>query len=710
MILLPPPLEYRTVVALDTETGLISPYVQAPPIAAVGLSIVGERHVEVVTRRDRAFRRLLLSVLEDSTVRIIAHNASFDFAAIMAYEPEWAGMVLAKYDRDGVGCSMMADILLAIARGNPAEEERRHDLATALQWTAPNSSLRLRKDDPWRTRWGSLAGVPSAELQRDPARRAAVEYLRADVEAVKVLWTEAHRSPYAATLVDLYRQSRAALSLHLMRCWGVTTDRARADAVVASTLATLREAASVAKAAGLIRHDGTRDIGAAGARQEAAYARRGEPAPRHPLTEAQAAKVRARVAKERADVKGPALEALQDLEADRAEGNIVLDQDACEGSGDEAMIAYSVATRATSLLSRAKRLQRPLIQASFGVLLRTGRTSCSQGADPKPGEGAKAWGSQLQNPPRTEGVRECFVARPGWVFLDIDYAMMELRTWAQVCIWQLGYSELAKILNDPTRDPHVEMGGEAVSMPAEKAYALKTTDPRRFKELRSLGKPINFGLPGGLGANTFVAFARQTYGVELVPGGSAEAQKARAKEIKAAWLTKYPEAGPYLQWISWLVSKGKPSSGPSGTERKRTTIRHHQSGLIRGGVGYTDAANSYFQGLAATAAKAAIWDISQAAYTDPRSALYGARPWNFVHDELLVEVQEDRYQEAAQELQERWCGAAQKIVPDVRILAEPSAMRRWGKAAGDPVYHPDGTLAIYEDWLDSRTQKGKVGG
>jgi DNA polymerase I-like protein with 3'-5' exonuclease and polymerase domains len=366
------------------------------------------------------------------------------------------------------------------------------------------------------------------------------------------------------------------------------------------------------------------------------------------------------------------------------------------------MVAYSIASRATTLLAKAKRLQKPLIQASFFPLLQTGRTSCSQGADPKPGVGAKAWGSQLQNPPRAAGVRECFVARPGWVFLDIDYSMMELRTWAQVCLWQLGYSELAKILNDPTRDPHVEMGGEAMSLSPAQAYALKDTDRSRFKEMRSLGKPINFGLPGGLGAKTFVDFAGGNYGVELVPGGSRAENEARARQIKTAWLNKYPEAGPYLQWVSWLVSKGQLQLDAEGNERKRTRIQHHQSGLIRGNVGYTDAANSFFQGLASSAAKRAMWSVSRAAYANRSSALYGARAWNFVHDELLVEVREDRFREASVELQERWCGAAQEIVPDVKIFAEPSAMRRWSKAAGDPVYDSKGRLAIYEDWLDAQ--------
>jgi hypothetical protein len=97
-----------------------------------------------------------------------------------------------------------------------------------------------------------------------------------------------------------------------------------------------------------------------------------------------------------------------------------------------------------------------------------------------------------------------------------------------------------------------------------------------------------------------------------------------------------------------------------------------------------------------------MWSVSQASYANRSSALYGARAWNFVHDELIVEVREDRFREAAVELQERWCGAAQEIIPDVKIFAEPSAMRRWSKAAGDPVYDSEGRLAIYEDWLDAQ--------
>jgi len=282
------------------------------------------------------------------------------------------------------------------------------------------------------------------------------------------------------------------------------------------------------------------------------------------------------------------------------------------------------------------------------------------------------------------GPRECFVARPGHAIVSIDFDSFELRTWSQVCIDLLGYSDMAVVLRDPKRCPHVEMGACVEGIAASEAYALKKTDPKRFKALRQIAKALNFGAPGGLGAARFSDFARSTYGLDNVT-------EARAKELLLLWRDTWREAGAYLNYIAELV-------GPRGS---RITIQQLRSGRYRGNVGYCDAANSFFQGLAADAAKAGMVELMYEQYERTESPVYGCRTLAFIHDEVLIEIPLDRLHEAAFRARDVFVAGAQVFVPDVPLTASPAAQLRWSKASGDPCLI-DGRLVTYEHYQEHK--------
>ena len=122
-------------------------------------------------------------------------------------------------------------------------------------------------------------------------------------------------------------------------------------------------------------------------------------------------------------------------------------------------------------------------------------------------------------------------------------------------------------------------------------------------------------------------------------------------------------------------------------------------------MSYTERANFPFQALAATCAKEAMWRIFVECYAVPESPLYGTRPVNFVHDQILAETDEAGYEAATNRLEALWVGGAQDILTDVLVLAPAAVSRRWSKASGDPVHWPDGRLAVYEDWLAAQPPK-----
>ena len=663
-------------VAFDLETYLIAPLVQAPNVVAMGFTVDGSAP-QIVAANDTAFDRVVESLFSDPDVLLFAHNSKFDVIALLAHGARfgldhWPAMVFGALQRDAVTCTALRETLLHIAEANPKDINRKFDLGTCA--ARRNLATQPDKSDPYRMKWGELAALPVSQYPAEATR-----YLVDDVRACYELYCSQQARP--EWLQDQFRQTRAAVALGLISAWGFATNPETVEEVHAAVARDLALAKAVCVEHGLIRPDGTRNIKAAQARVVEAYAALGQDAPRGEPTAMMA-------------VYGK-------------EGNIKLDDEVCQASGDHVLKMYARASQAQGLLTKVERLRHPVIQASYTTLLETGRTGCTAGRDPKVGEAPSSRGFQHQNLPRAvmhlceacmgagcpacdnkgeyegTGIRECHVARGGCVLIDADYASMELRTLAQIERLWFGASALGDILNDESRCPHVEMGAMILGISAAEGYALKKSDPKAFKEMRQMAKAANFGTPGGMGAQRLADYARVAYGVDL--------SVDKAKEIIEATRRVYPERGPYLARISsWC-----------GTYERRASYRFTQpySGRVRGGLGYSTGANSPFQAMAADAAKESLWRVAVSCYALSDSPLYGCRTVAFIHDQILLEAPEGKFREAAKELQVQWCGGAQHVVPDIKILAEPAACRAWSKSAGEPVYDSAGHLAIYEDRL-----------
>lgn len=285
------------------------------------------------------------------------------------------------------------------------------------------------------------------------------------------------------------------------------------------------------------------------------------------------------------------------------------------------------------------------------------------------------------------GPRECFVSRPGWAIVSVDMDSFEMRTWAWILLQLFGAAActLPAILNDPTRCPHVEMGckiyqAEGRDLTLAQAYALKGQEK---KDLRGLAKGPNFGLPGGMGAERLMAYCWTNYGVELELEDDPATGKVGGRSICRIWREMYPEAQPYLDWVSLQIGRKRGS---------KATIEQFVSRRLRGKVGFTDAANGYFQALAADIAKKAGWRLAYEAYNVPSSPLYGCRPLAFVHDEWLYEVPVASIHEAGVRMAEIMTQTATEMCEGILFSASPAAMYRWSKASGDPVFSHNGKV------------------
>jgi DNA polymerase I-like protein with 3'-5' exonuclease and polymerase domains len=246
----------------------------------------------------------------------------------------------------------------------------------------------------------------------------------------------------------------------------------------------------------------------------------------------------------------------------------------------------------------------------------------------------------------------------------------------------VGFSELAKVLN-AGGDPHAMIAATLLGIPLEEVLRRKKDpDDMPVYLARQAGKIANFGLPAGLGWKSLVVQARAKYDVILDEEG--------AKKLIAAWLVTWPEFAAYFKFVKGLC-------GQSG----HMTVVQYKAERYRGLTPYTVACNSYFQGLGADATLAALWALQKECYVG-KGPLLGSRLVNYVHDQYIVETDEESAHDAATQLDQVVTDAANVWLPDVPIKGmSPMLVRRWSKSA-DKVRGIDGRLIPWE-WQRSAT-------
>jgi hypothetical protein len=206
-------------------------------------------------------------------------------------------------------------------------------------------------------------------------------------------------------------------------------------------------------------------------------------------------------------------------------------------------------------------------------------------------------------------------------------------------------------------------------------------------------KPINFGLPGGLGSEQLVIFARQNYKTHFcelagAPQCGVEKMMTRsgvpicsecyrlASQYREQWFERWSEAEDYFKIIAGLTERPEGHVqvlGPAGN-----------LGLIRGGCSFTAGANCPFQGLAARGATHALFNVSRECYCAPQSPLYCTRPLIFIHDEILGAIPlttAEGVHASAMRMAEIMVQTMRYYCPDIRVKAEPALMLRWLKGA-----------------------------
>jgi hypothetical protein len=728
--------------AFDFETYAFAPGVQIPKAVCMSYAVIEGEGIYAHGVLQAAAGVKLLSDWLASSQHLVGAETAFDVLVSVAYLAGEGESLLAQwaatYDADLVTDVLLRQKLQDLASGCYRFDEVRPGFFKKQEYSLDGLARRHRcgeldKQNPWRVRYGELDGLP---IEQYPPE--AYNYALEDALATARVYLAQQRQrvsdprsranfPGLDPLIDEFRQARGALALKAMSAYGLRTDPTRVDQFEADiraqyvevrdelvevglvrreevfdrkaqvsylerngflaactetksdgsvkyrltkkhltatgdpllammadrkrTMALPFEARSALHDARLIRVDYSRNTKAAMARQAAAYDARGLPIPR---TDS------------------------YDEDKHEESAGIRLDSDACEASQDDLMRQYSLYTTLAKTISNDIPTLRSgsvmPIHTRYEPILETGRTSSS-----KP---------NVQNWPRLPGVRECAAPRAGNVFIDADYPMLELHTLGQVCLWVLGWSYLSDALK-AGKDPHLQMASTILGEPYEDLKARKKEDA--VSNARTAGKGVNFGVPGGLGPDSFVSYAWRGYKIRLTHDES----RTLIGQYKSTWI----EMPHYFEWISEKAAQKIVNDEPQFRFNPRTQKRapwmvHNivqpWSGRLRAGAEYCASCNSPFQGLGSDVAKVALWLVFKAAYgvsekgrNDP---LYGCRPVLFVHDSITCEAPEERAPEAAERLADLLDEAHDIVLPAFkdapnRHRAEPCVTRQLSKKA-----------------------------
>jgi DNA polymerase I-like protein with 3'-5' exonuclease and polymerase domains len=623
----------------DCETWAIQPGLLAPPL--VCLQYAYDDAEPQIVLRDEA-RAVFLKALQAPDTSLVAFNGAFDYAVLAAAFPDLLPLIYRALANKRARDLLIREILKTIKDGTLRFATKQRGYFRLASVAARYLHKEVQKgEDSWQVRYDELDDVP---LEQWPPE--AVEYCKEDIRLLQELeqCEELSPDPHLAgyDYPDEWMQAFSAFTLHLEAVWGCRIDPAKLDAVELELLRQQEGLLEILTSSGLMV-DGTMKVEVARDLIVKACEEKKIAVPRTP------------------------------------KGNVKTDEATVEevapGSPPlEARVAYNGNQKVLSTYLKPMRAGTVRAMNSRpNVLVASGRTSWA-GTEI---DGVRE-GTNLQNFPKKGGVRECFAPRPGFVWLGVDYASLELHTLAQACLWICGRSRLAEgFQKDRDYDPLTEFGSQLAGMTVQEALALKGKGGspwKAFKEgPRQNAKAALYGLPGGMGARKFRDTARKQYGLEL--------SMRQTYSLIDGYFKFLPEMRDYFKYVNYISEKG--------------VMRQFVSGRLRGGIGYPDCANSYFQGLAADGAKMANNAVSLECYAAPESPLFGSRILAFVHDELDLEVPEDKAHETAMRVVHLMESEMNKVTPDVPNKAVPALSRCWLKDA-EEVYR-NGRLICWED-------------
>ena len=652
------------------------------------------------------------------------HNATFDFwvnAQVLqsnsAAQADWWDLA----ENGRLCCTMLLDCLIKLAKDDVEPVGRGLD-----KLVAEYCGLQLDKEDPFRLRFGELIGLSQGYWRnvdpgfwqyaaKDPL--ATLQVIQRQIQVAQGLI-----NPYRSDLLPnaiarfgpltVCLQVQGAIALDYLGRTGVHTDLLQAKQLRDDIDALVKQHMQELEILG-------------GTEVFQRYGPRSKQAGQYKLTASGVAKRNAKFIKRR--LQEIANRSNVPIRPPKNQDGLVTDSVKYWKQHQEIdpfIAAYVRFSEQAKLLQFFTKLDSSQVFPKYRPLVRTGRTSCSA--------------PNLQQLPRDARFREMIIAPPGHWLLQIDYSVLELRTLAQICQRRYGKSVLADLFRQGI-DPHRYTASLLLGITLEQFQELP---PVEQKLARQRAKAINFGVPGGLGAASLVTYAKQSYGVELTLQEAKEFRHQLITQIypELSWtledtqisdiatnlqttedkvrlafakreqrlhasrivtgLTEDPNGEVYEAdlvahvWLCLEQLNQNPNLDAEISAQEPSSLLMRRifygdaltiSGRLRGHVGFSQKANTPFQGLAADGNKLALFRLLRA----------GFQVCGFIHDEMLILIPYGcNHAEAVAQVQEILTDAMQELCPDIPIATEFLVADRWYKDVTQP-YDEQGRICVY---------------
>jgi hypothetical protein len=445
------PLTDRGYLALDTETEPIGDDRAIPRLALASASAGGAANCVVHPDQVGAF------VLAHPRARWVFHNVAFDFWVVDRHLRE-NGEEAARAawwdacDRNRMGDTMLLDQLIDLARRDA--DPRPRDLAVVGKQYA---RLDITKDDPYRLRYDEIIGQEWGDVEGGFFEYAVKDaivtfhaYRKMVLEVQRLVYEHGRHSPDLGEsplarfgVLTESLQVKAAVALAAVTRRGMHLDLGWVQAAESELRARLDGAIAALRAIcpGFFKLKKDRATGQTGLRLTA---KAGTPSRSNKVLQEQLVRVAAEVREETG----------QDLSIPRITTGLSQSVKVWSEYGElhpflRAWISYEGLAKLSQFFAG---LRDPVVHPDYRGLVRTGRASCS--------------GPNIQQIPRDSQFRQAFVPAPGHLLLAVDYAAIELRTLAAVCVKRYGRSVLADVIKRGV-DPHAYTASMILGVPLD---------------------------------------------------------------------------------------------------------------------------------------------------------------------------------------------------------------------------------------------------
>ena len=240
------------------------------------------------------------------------------------------------------------------------------------------------------------------------------------------------------------------------------------------------------------------------------------------------------------------------------------------------------------------------------------------------------WNPNIQQIPRSDKFRACFIAPPGRKLVIADYSQIELRV-------------AAEITND-SRMMEAYRNGDDLHRLTASLMLGKSIETVTAQE-RQMAKAVNFGLLFAMGAGGLKGYSEHSYGVEMT--------LEQAEQFRNGFFKAYTGMA---QWHRSL-KRNPPTEGRTLTGRKFAFSKD---------TGLSVLSNTPVQGTAADIAKKALGMlVTRLKGTDTHIV-------GVIHDEIILESPDENAGEAAVLLKSTMEEAGNSILKHIPCQADAS--------------------------------------